>query len=80
MIEIRVRQMAEKRGFSSAYQLQKALENASGSAVSPTLTSRLWKGDFANIGIKTLDRLCQVLKCQPDKLFKFVPEEKARRE
>lgn len=79
MIEIRIRQMAERRGLSNAYQLRKALENLSGDPISPTLTSRLWKGDFANIGIKTLDRLCQVLKCQPDKLFKFMPDEKERR-
>lgn len=65
MIRIRVREMAEKRGITTAYQLRQAL------GVSPTLAARLWKGEFTQIGIKTLDRLCQVLKCQADKLLKY---------
>ncbi len=62
--------MAEKRGITTAYQLRQALE------VSPTLAARLWKGEFTQIGIKTLDRLCQVLKCQSDKLLRYEADEK----
>ncbi|MGE3440542.1 MAG: helix-turn-helix domain-containing protein [Blastocatellales bacterium] len=57
--------MAEKRGIKNANQLREALE------VSPTLAARLWKGEFSQIGINTLDRLCKVLKCQPDKILKY---------
>lgn len=64
MIKIQIREMTEKRGITTAYQLRVAL------GVSPTLATRLWNGEFTQIGIKTLDRLCRVLKCQPDKLLR----------
>jgi DNA-binding Xre family transcriptional regulator len=70
MIIVTIRERAEKCGISNAYQLQKAME------VSPTLAARLWSGEFDMIGVKTtLDRLCRVLRCQPDKLLKYVPDE-----
>lgn len=61
-----IRERAQKCGIENAYQLQKAL------GVSPTLAARLWRGDFKMIGVQdTLDRLCEVLRCQPDKLFRY---------
>lgn len=68
MIDSRIRELAEKRGYTTAYQLRKALN------VSPTLASRLWNGEFDMIGMGTLNRLCKLLKCQPDKLLKYVPD------
>jgi DNA-binding Xre family transcriptional regulator len=69
MIEVTIRERAEKCGIENAYQLQKALD------VSPTLAARLWRGDFKMVGVQdTLDGLCRVLRCQPDKLFKYVPD------
>lgn len=65
MIVVTIRERAEKCGITTAYQLQKAME------VSPTIAARLWRGDFDKLGMITLDRLCRVLRCQPDKLFKF---------
>jgi DNA-binding Xre family transcriptional regulator len=65
MIRIQIKDLAEKRGYANANQLREALD------VSPTLAARLWKGGFAQIGIVTLDRLCSLLKCQPDKLLKY---------
>jgi len=70
MIEKRIREIAEKRGYTTAYQLRVAL------GVSPSLAARLWKGNFEKIGIITLDRLCTLLQCQPDKLFRYVPDKK----
>ena len=71
MIAITIKERAEKCGITTAYQLQKAMD------VSPTLAARLWGGDFDMIGVKTtLDRLCRVLKCQPDKLFRYLPDDK----
>lgn len=70
MITKHVREMAEKRGYSTAYQLRKAL------GVSPTAATKLWSGDFEMIGLGTLDKLCEVLRCQPDKLFRHVPQAK----
>lgn len=69
MITKHVREVAEKRGMTTAYQLRKALE------VSPTAATKLWNDDFDMIGLNTLDKLCRVLKCQPNQLFKYVPDE-----
>lgn len=71
MIEIQIKQRAEKQGITTAYQLQKALE------VSPDVASRLWNGSFTRVDLSTLDRLCRVLKCQPNTLFKYVADEAA---
>jgi DNA-binding Xre family transcriptional regulator len=71
MIVVSIRERAEKCGIENAYQLQKAM------GVSPTLAARLWGGDFKMIGVNdTLNSLCRVLRCQPDKLFKYVQEDK----
>lgn len=69
MIQIQIRETAEKRGMTTAYQLQKALN------VSPNVAARLWNHDFTRIDLITLDRLCRVLKCQPNLLFKYEPNE-----
>ena len=68
MIQKQIKEMAEKRGYTTAYQLRIALD------VSPTLANRLWKGEFEMIGIGTLDKLCALLKCQPDKLLRYEPD------
>jgi DNA-binding Xre family transcriptional regulator len=69
MIKKRVREVAESQGYTSAYQLRVAL------GVSPSLASRLWKGEFEKIGIGTLDKLCELLNCQADKLLPHVSQE-----
>ncbi len=55
--------------MTTAYQLQKALD------ISPTVAARLWKGEFDMIGVVTLDKLCRVLRCQPNKFLRYVPDE-----
>jgi DNA-binding Xre family transcriptional regulator len=71
MITSHIKETAEKRGIKNANQLRVALD------VSPTLAARLWKGDFDMIGMVTLDKLCRVLRCQPDKLLNYKPDEKS---
>lgn len=70
MIKVQIQQLAIKRGYANAYQLQKALD------ISPTMAARLWRGDFTQIGLTTLDKLCGLLKCQTDKLLRFEPDAK----
>jgi len=71
MIIVTIRERAEKCGITTAYQLQKAMN------ISPTIAARLWRGSFKMVGVQdTLDGLCRVLRCQPDKLFKYVSDEK----
>jgi DNA-binding Xre family transcriptional regulator len=65
MIKTHVKEMAEKKGITTAYQLQKALE------ISPSVAARLWKDDFEFISKTSLDRLCKVLNCHPNKLISF---------
>lgn len=69
MIQITIRERAEKQNINSSYQLQKALEISS-----PDVASRLWSNDFSRIDLSTLDRLCRVLKCQPNALFRYVTD------
>lgn len=69
MIVVTIRERAEKNGITTAYQLQKAME------ISPTIAARLWRGNFEKLGMNTLDRLCRVLECQPDKIFRYVADE-----
>lgn len=67
-IKIKVAEESTKRGIVNAYQLQKAMES------SPAMAARLWRGDFKMIGISTLNKLCEVLNCQPGQLFTYVSD------
>ncbi len=64
-IKIKVAETAQRRGFKSAYALQKALD------CSPTMASRLWKGNFKQIGIVTIDSLCELFKCSPNEFLEY---------
>jgi len=68
MITIAIREMAEKRGITTAYQLQKA------TSVQPTVAAKWFKNDLKMIGIESLDRLCVALKCKPNDLLKYEPD------
>jgi DNA-binding Xre family transcriptional regulator len=67
MITKHIKEVAVKRGIRNAHGLQIALD------VSPTAAAKLWKGQFEMIGLKTLDRLCSVLRCKPSDLLKYHP-------
>jgi DNA-binding Xre family transcriptional regulator len=67
MIKIKIAELAAKRhNVTSAYQLQNFLN------ISPSIASRLWKGDFDKIGINTINKLCYRLKCQPNDFIEYV--------
>jgi DNA-binding Xre family transcriptional regulator len=68
MIEVRIREVAESRGITTAYQLQKALD------LYPSVASRLFNGTFKQISIETIDKLCTVLDVDASELFRRVPE------
>jgi len=72
MIVSNIRKAAEGLGIENANQLKDRLN------ISPTLAARLWRGDFSQIGMVTLDRLCRELKCQPGELLQFVPRQRKR--
>ena len=68
MIKTHVQEVAKKRGITTAYQLQKALD------ISPSVAARLWSDDFEFISRTSLERLCNFLKVQPGKLITCDPE------
>jgi DNA-binding Xre family transcriptional regulator len=63
MIKLRIREIAEAQGITTAYQLQKAMEYP------PNMAARLWRGDMKMIGLETIDKLCEVLRCEPADLI-----------
>jgi DNA-binding Xre family transcriptional regulator len=65
MITVTIREQAEKRGITTAYQLQKA------AGVQPTVAARWFRNDLKMIGMDSLDRLCAILKCKPNDLLKY---------
>ncbi|HYL99486.1 MAG TPA: helix-turn-helix transcriptional regulator [Blastocatellia bacterium] len=67
MIEFRIREVAKKRGITSAYQLQKAM------GIHPGAASRLWNR-AEGLNFKTLEAICRTLKCKPGDLFVLKPD------
>ena len=65
MIKIKIADIAQRKGLTNAYALQKAL------GISPTMASRLWKGTFKQIATETIDRLCNLLDCEPSDLIVY---------
>lgn len=74
MIEVTIKGRAEKKGITTAYQLQKA------TGLVPSVASRLFSGDFKQISLATMDKLCAALDCQPNQLFRFVPDKATRKQ
>jgi DNA-binding Xre family transcriptional regulator len=65
MIKIKIADIAKTKGLTNAYGLQKALN------ISPTMASKLWKGTFRQIAVRTIDRLCDLFDCNPSDLIAY---------
>jgi DNA-binding Xre family transcriptional regulator len=63
MLEVRIREVAEGKGITTAYKLQKALD------VAPSVAAKLFNGEFSQISLETLDKLCTVLDVDAGELF-----------
>ncbi len=68
MIRSQVQKMAAKRGIRNAYQFQKVTGFPIGQAY------RLWDDDWVQISFKTLNTLCNSLRCKPNDLLEFTPD------
>jgi DNA-binding Xre family transcriptional regulator len=68
MITIKIADIARTKGHSNAYALQKALK------CSPSMASKLWKGTFKQIATGTIDRLCDLLDCEPSDLIVYTSD------
>ncbi len=63
VIKIRIREVAESKGITTAYQLQKLC------GVQSTVAAMCYKNDLKMIGIESLDLLCKKLECTPNDLL-----------
>lgn len=69
MIRPRLQEVAKNAGIENAYQLQKLTGFPVGMAY------RLWKNEWKQVDLKTLDTLCTLLECTPNDLLAFTPSE-----
>lgn len=73
MIRSKIKEIAEARGIPNAYQLGVVI------GVTPNVSARLWKDDFAQIGKVTLDKLCSALECGVGDLLIHEPNGKGKK-
>ena len=64
MVKPTIRQAAQKAGIKTAYQLQQR------TGLSISLAYALWSNKGERIAYSTIDKLCEVLDCQPGDLMK----------
>jgi len=63
MIETKIRALAEAKGITTAYQLQKA------AGLSPSMAARLFRDEVEMIALRTIESLCGAFECTPGDLF-----------
>ncbi len=71
---LNVRAVANGRGITSSYQLQKAL-----GLNSPSHAVRLYENNAVSISFKTLALLCDKLACTPNELLVMKPSPRRQR-
>jgi DNA-binding Xre family transcriptional regulator len=69
MIKVKIKEIAEKNGVTTAYQLQKLLN------IQPSLAAKWYKNDLKMIGIASLNSLCAAFKCLPSDILIYVADE-----
>lgn len=62
-IVTRIREVAEARGITTAYQLQKS------AGLSSSMAARLYRDEVGGIQLSTMNALCDALACEPGDLF-----------
>jgi putative transcriptional regulator len=65
MIKVNIKQMAQRQGIKTAYQLQKLMN------LQPSVASRLFNNKLTMISFGTLDKLCDALECEPSDLIVY---------
>jgi putative transcriptional regulator len=65
VVKVRIRELAEKRGITTAYQLQKL------TGAQPGLAAKWYRNDLKSISLDTIDLLCKKLECTPGELFAY---------
>lgn len=62
-IKVKIRELAEKQGIKTAYQLKIQANLA------PSTASRCFNNKLTLITFETLDKLCAALNCEPNDLL-----------
>jgi excisionase family DNA binding protein len=65
MIKVSIREIAIKRGIKTAYQLQKLMD------LQPSQAAKWFKNELKQIGIESLNSLCEALDCEPSDILKY---------
>jgi DNA-binding Xre family transcriptional regulator len=68
MIKPNIKQIAEKNGVTTAYQLQKLL------GIQPSLAAKWYRNDLKMIGFDSLNTLCKAFNCLPSDLIIYTPD------
>lgn len=63
VIKVCIREVAEKKGVKTAYQLQKLCD------VQPAVAAKWYKNDLKSIAIESLDLLCKKLGCNVEEIL-----------
>jgi DNA-binding Xre family transcriptional regulator len=63
VIKVRIREVAQGKGITTAYQLQKLCD------VQPAVAAKWYKNDLKSIALETLDLLCKKLDCKVQDLL-----------
>jgi putative transcriptional regulator len=71
-LQLKIRQVAERRGLRTAYALQKA------AGLTPSNASRLFNHEVKQLSLETLGRLCAVLDCEVGDLIVKPKQGRAR--
>jgi DNA-binding Xre family transcriptional regulator len=65
VITVKIREMAQKAGITTAYQLQKL------TGAQPSLAAKWYKNDLKSISFDNLDLLCRKLGCTPNEILDY---------
>ncbi len=71
MIKPNIKEIAEKNGITTAYQLQKLL------GIQPSLAAKWYKNDLKMIGFESLNTLCTAFNCEVGDLVVYSPDNDA---
>ena len=67
-VSLRVKELAEKRGITSAYQLKEAV------GINSTAALNIWKGNTNRITFEMMAKLCDYFGVKPGSLFTYTED------
>ncbi|HEY6329829.1 MAG TPA: helix-turn-helix transcriptional regulator [Blastocatellia bacterium] len=68
MVEIKVREIAEKKGIGNPHQLSTA------TGLHYSVCHAYWNGNPKQISAKAVNKLCNALGVKPSQIFEYTPD------